>query len=56
MLADGLSLFAGDTQLLKATHDEARRLLKSPGSAETQSVVSLAKRVFQERIDAVALN
>jgi ATP-dependent DNA helicase RecG len=56
MLGDGLSLLAGDTQLLKLTHDEARRLLKSAETPESRSVVALAKRVFEERLDAVALN
>jgi len=56
MLATGLTALAGDTQLLKLTHDEARRLLKSPEAAESRAVAALARRVFQERLDAVALN
>ncbi len=56
MLATGLTALAGDTQLHKLTHDEARRLLKSPEAAESRAVAALARRVFQERLDAVALN
>ena len=56
MLFAGLSMLAGDTQLLKITHDEARALIKRPQSEETAQVVALARRAFKERLETVALN
>ena len=56
MLSTGLSMLAGDTQLLKLTHDEARALMKRPDDEETKQVVALARRAFRERLDEVALN
>ena len=54
--AIGLSMLAGDTQLLKITHDEARALMKRPQDAETRQVVALARRAFLGRLEDVALN
>ena len=54
--AIGRSMLAGDTQLLKITHDEARALMKRPQDAETRQVVALARRAFLGRLEDVALN
>ena len=56
MLTAGLSMLAGDAQLLKCTHDEARALMKQPGSEETERVVALAREALRERMESVALN
>ena len=56
MLSTGLFMLAGDTQLLKLTHDEARALMKRPDDEETKQIVALARRAFRERLDEVALN
>ena len=41
MLSTGLFMLAGDTQLLKLTHDEARALMKRPDD-ERQNRSSLS--------------
>ena len=52
----GLSMIAGDTQLLKLTHDEARALMKRPDDPQTRQIVALARREFLARLEDVALN
>jgi ATP-dependent DNA helicase RecG len=52
----GLGALAGDTELLKITHDEARRLLKDPDSDEARAVIAVAKANFAGRLNDVAMN
>lgn len=52
----GLGALAGDTELLKLTHDEARRLLQTPESDEAQTVIEMARRNFAGRLDDIAMN
>ena len=56
VLSTGLSMLAGDTQLLKITHDEARALMKRPDSEETRQVADLARRTVLRNLENVALN
>lgn len=56
MIATGLTALAGDTQLLKTTHDEARRLMKEPQSTESRAIIALAASIFHEKFDQIALN
>ena len=56
VLSTGLSMLAGDTQLLKFTHDEARALMKRPESEETRQVAALARRTVLRNLENVALN
>lgn len=42
----GLSALAGDTSMLKITHDEARRILRSPGEEESAKLIALAREEF----------
>lgn len=52
----GVGTLAGDTQLLKLVHDEARALLKNRDSAETQAVVRMAERAYLRKFKEAALN
>ena len=45
-----------DTAMLKETHDAARLLMKDAGSPDSQTVIRLAKQVFERRFQEVALN
>ena len=56
VLSTGLSMLAGDTQLLKITHDEARALMKRPDIEETRQVAALARRTVLRNLENVALN
>ena len=52
----GVGALAADAQMLKQTHDEARSLLSRPDSEESQAVIALAREVFSQRLETVALN
>ena len=52
----GVGALAADAQMLKQTHDEARSLLSRPDSEESQAVIALAREVFCQRLETVALN
>lgn len=52
----GLGALAGDTELLKLTHDEARRLLQTPESDEAQTIIEMARRNFAGKLDDIAMN
>ena len=56
VMSYGIEAMAADAQMLKQTHDEARALLKEPDSDEAQVVMQLAREVFADRMEAVALN
>lgn len=52
----GVGTLAGDTQLLKLVHDEARDLLKNRDSAETQALIRLAEEQYGQRFRDAAVN
>lgn len=52
----GLSALAGDTALLKITHDEAREIVKNPDEPDARAVIALARETFRDRLDDVAMN
>ena len=52
----GVGTMAGDTQLLKTVHDEARALLKNPQSEDAQAVIRLAEREYVQKFREAALN
>lgn len=56
MLTAGIGALAGDTELLKLTHDEARRLMLEPDSHDTRTVVALARERFADRLTDVGVN
>lgn len=55
-IAFGVGTMAGDTQLLKLVHDEARALLKNRASEETQAVIRLAEKAYLQKFKEAALN
>jgi len=55
-LSAGLGSLAGDAELLKLTHDEARDLMADPDTPEAKAVIELAKDRFAERLRDVAVN
>ena len=55
-LSAGIGALAADTELLKLTHDEARRLMLDPGSPDADTVISLARERFADRLGSVAVN
>ena len=52
----GLSALAGDTALLKITHDEARDIVKNPENPDAAAVIALAKETFRDRLEDIAMN
>lgn len=56
VMSYGITAMAADAQMLKQTHDEARELLKNPDSDEAQAVIALAREVFADRMQEIALN
>jgi RecG-like helicase len=55
-LSGGLGSLAGDAELLKLTHDEARALMADPGAPDAQAVIALAKERFADKLRDVAVN
>jgi len=55
-LAAGIGTLAGDTELLKRTHDEARALMRHPESDDARTVIALARERFADRLEHVAVN
>jgi len=47
---------AGDTQLLKTVHDEARALLKDSDGEDAQTVIRLAEAEYVEKFREAAIN
>ena len=47
---------AGDTQLLKLVHDEARSLLRNRDSADAQAVIRLAQEAYVQKFRDAAIN
>ena len=52
----GLSALAGDTALLKITHDEARDIVKNPENPAAAAVIALARESFRDRLEDIAMN
>ncbi|MDO5323636.1 MAG: ATP-dependent DNA helicase RecG [Clostridia bacterium] len=52
----GVGTLAGDTQLLKLVHDEARALLRNRDSADAQSVIRLAQEAYVQKFRDAAIN
>ena len=55
-LTAGIGALAGDAELLKLTHDEARTLMASPDDADSRAVIALAKERFADKLRDVAVN
>ena len=55
-LTAGIGTLAGDTELLKLTHDEARALMAEPDSPDARAVIALARERFADRLRDVAIN
>ena len=55
-LSGGIGSLAGDAELLKLTHDEARSLMAHPDAPDAQAVIALARQRFAERLKDVAIN
>ena len=52
----GLTMLAGDTELLKLTHDEIRRLIDEHDSDEAKQIFALARETFSDRLNSVGMN
>ncbi len=52
----GLGAMAGDTAMLKITHDEARDILRSPESEVAQAIIAQARQAYADRLTDVAMN
>jgi ATP-dependent DNA helicase RecG len=52
----GLGAMAGDTALLKITHDEAREILRQPNSELAQAIIAQARQAYADRLTDVAMN
>ena len=52
----GVGTMAGDTQLLKLVHDEARALLKNAGDPDAQAVIRLAEAEYVQKFREAAIN
>lgn len=55
-LSAGIDSLAGDTELLKLTHDEARTVMREPDAPDFRAVITLAKERFADRLKDVAVN
>ena len=51
----GIGALAGNTELLKLTHDEARDLMAEPDAPDARAVIALARERFAERLNEVAM-
>ena len=52
----GVGTLAGDTQLLKTVHDEARALLKDAQSEDARTVIRLAESAYLQKFKDAAAN
>ena len=55
-LTAGIGALAGNAELLKLTHDEARSLMAAPDSPDARAVIALARERFADRLRDVAVN
>ncbi len=52
----GVNLMAGDTQLLKLTHDEAREIMRRADEPEMAALIEAARARFEQKLSEVAMN
>ena len=52
----GVGTLAGDTQLLKLVHDEARELLRDRDNPDAQAVIRMAKEAYVQKFRDAAVN
>ncbi len=55
-LTAGIGALAGDTEMLKLTHDEAAFLMADPDAPDARAVIALARERFADRLKDVAVN
>ena len=55
-LTAGIGALAGNAELLKLTHDEARALMEAPDEPDSRAVIDLAKERFADKLRDVAVN
>ena len=55
-LTAGIGALAGNAELLKLTHDEARALMEAPDEPDSRAVIDLAKERFADKLRDVAIN
>ena len=55
-LTAGIGALAGDTELLKLTHDAAHDLLRDPDTDDARAVVRLARERFADRLEDIGIN
>jgi len=55
-LTAGIGSLAGNAELLKLTHDEARDLMADPEVPEARAVIALARERFADKLAQVAIN
>ena len=52
----GLGAMAGDTAMLKITHDEAREILRDPDAETARTIMQLARETYADRLNDIAMN
>ena len=52
----GLGALAGDTALLKLTHDEAREILRHPEEEDARKILDLARETYADKLNEIAMN
>ena len=55
-LTAGIGALAGNTELLKLSHDEAAFLMADPESPDARAVIALARERFADKLRDVAIN
>ncbi len=55
-LTAGIGALAGDAELLKLSHDEAKALMAAPDEPDSRAVVALARERFADKLRDVAVN
>ena len=55
-LSAGIDSLAGDAELLKQTHDEARAIMAARETLDSRAVIALAKARFADKLDGMAIN
>ncbi len=55
-LTAGIGALAGDAEMLKLTHDEAKYLMVDPDAPDAHAVIALAKERFADKLRDVAVN
>ncbi len=55
-LTAGIGALAGDAELLKLSHDEAKFLMADPDAPDARAVIALARERFADKLRDVAVN